>query len=108
MSESYTIKQDLPPRENQVSWNPYFQTLMEMMMMTIMMRILCELKRPRSEASQEIALKAETQPIQEPPVPTALTPAQREWSDKAVKRYAKAQEKKWRKWDEAMFNNNIE
>jgi len=28
---------------------------------------------------------------------------QREWSDKAIKNYAEAQDKKWRRWREAMF-----
>ena len=30
-------------------------------------------------------------------------PQQKEWADKAVSRYAAAQEKKWRRWNEAMF-----
>ena len=30
-------------------------------------------------------------------------PVEKEWSEKAVKRYADAQEKKWRRWKEAMF-----
>ena len=32
-----------------------------------------------------------------------ITPQQREWAEKAVKKYAEAQEKKWRNWNEAMF-----
>ena len=28
------------------------------------------------------------------------------WAEKAVKRYAEAQEKKWRNWNEAMFEPN--
>jgi hypothetical protein len=31
------------------------------------------------------------------------TPVEKEWADKAVKRYADAQEKKWQRWNEAMF-----
>ena len=31
------------------------------------------------------------------------TPKQREWSEKAVQKYAEAQDKKWRHWNEAMF-----
>ena len=30
-------------------------------------------------------------------------PVEKEWAEKAVKRYADAQEKKWQRWNEAMF-----
>jgi hypothetical protein len=30
-------------------------------------------------------------------------PVEKEWAAKAVKRYADAQEKKWQRWNEAMF-----
>ncbi len=32
-----------------------------------------------------------------------ISPMQKEWAEKAVKRYADSQEKKWRRWNEAMF-----
>ncbi len=32
-----------------------------------------------------------------------LPAAEKEWAEKAVKRYADAQEKKWQRWNEAMF-----
>ena len=35
-----------------------------------------------------------------------LPPWQREASDKAIERYAGAQEKKWRRWNEAMFERS--
>ena len=35
--------------------------------------------------------------------PDSLPASQKEWAEKAVKRYADAQEKKWRRWNEAMF-----
>jgi hypothetical protein len=34
------------------------------------------------------------------------TPKQREWSQKAVQKYAEAQDKKWRHWNEAMFERS--
>ena len=34
---------------------------------------------------------------------TSLTPRQKEWAEKAVKRYAATQEKKWRNWNQSMF-----
>ena len=30
-------------------------------------------------------------------------PREKEWTEKAVKKYADAQEKKWQRWNEAMF-----
>jgi hypothetical protein len=38
--------------------------------------------------------------------PEAQTPLQKEWADKAVKRYTEAQEKKWQRWNEAMFERS--
>jgi len=35
-----------------------------------------------------------------------LAPWQKEWAEKAVKRYAEAQERKWRRWNEAMFERS--
>ena len=32
-----------------------------------------------------------------------LPSMEKEWAEKAVKRYADAQEKKWQRWNEAMF-----
>jgi hypothetical protein len=32
-----------------------------------------------------------------------ITPQQKEWAEKATKRYAEVQDKKWRHWNEAMF-----
>lgn len=52
----------------------------------------------RQTPSDNIELATQTSP--EPP---PLTPEQRRWAEKAVKRYAEAQEKKWRRWNEAMF-----
>ena len=34
---------------------------------------------------------------------TGLIPQQQEWADKAVLKYAAAQDKKWRRWNAAMF-----
>lgn len=32
-----------------------------------------------------------------------ITPQEKEWADKANRRYTAAQEKKWHSWNEAMF-----
>jgi len=34
---------------------------------------------------------------------TSINPRQKEWSEKAVRRFAEAQEKQWRNWNTAMF-----
>ena len=41
--------------------------------------------------------------VESTPAPEPHQPMEKEWADKAVKRYADAQEKKWQRWNEAMF-----
>jgi hypothetical protein len=41
--------------------------------------------------------------VQKDSTPVDLSAAEKEWSEKAVKSYADAQEKKWRRWNDAMF-----
>ncbi|MBI4236465.1 MAG: hypothetical protein HY688_03820 [Chloroflexi bacterium] len=36
----------------------------------------------------------------------AVTSREREWADRATRRYAQAQEKKWRRWNDAMFERS--
>ena len=38
--------------------------------------------------------------------PEAQTQLQKEWAEKAVKKYADAQERKWHRWNEAMFERS--
>ena len=33
-------------------------------------------------------------------------PREKEWTEKAIKKYADAQEKKWQNWNEAMFERS--
>ncbi len=40
------------------------------------------------------------------PEPAPLTPEQRRWARKAARNYARAQEKKWRRWNESMFERS--
>ena len=44
--------------------------------------------------------------VQRNPPEEADNPIQREWAKKAVRQYAAAQEKKWRRWNEAMFERS--
>jgi hypothetical protein len=54
------------------------------------------------QAKEEI-LFTEKHQIADDPKQIPITPQQREWAEKAVKKYAEPQEKKWRNWNEAMF-----
>jgi len=37
------------------------------------------------------------------PASEAATPPEQEWADKAIRKYAAVQDKKWQRWNEAMF-----
>ena len=41
--------------------------------------------------------------IERNPPEVAVNPRQQEWAEKAVRRYAAAQDKKWQRWNDAMF-----
>lgn len=41
--------------------------------------------------------------IEKTPPDGVGNPREKEWTEKAVKKYADAQEKKWQHWNEAMF-----
>ena len=76
-------------------WNRYFTLLV----MAAMLRADFELshqtqKQPEPQISY---LKSES----------LDSLRQKEWAEKAVKRYAAAQDKKWRRWREAMFEAKI-
>jgi len=45
--------------------------------------------------------------IQKEPAEEKVFPQQKAWADKAIQRYAAAQEKKWQRWNEAMFEKVI-
>ena len=52
---------------------------------------------PDSPPTVKSFLVQSSSPSEEP------KPVEKEWAEKAVKRYADAQEKKWHRWKEAMF-----
>lgn len=82
-------------------WTEQFEFMMTLMVMAALLRVSYELSRPRSSESRYPGeLLPQTVAHQKEPV---LTPEQREWADRAVRRYAESQEKKWRRWNEAMF-----
>ena len=71
-------------------WNEYFRSMMMLMVMAGLLRSSHELSHSRSEPDVHMNLVEKDS-------------RQKEWADKAVKRYAETQEKKWRNWNEAMF-----
>ena len=72
-------------------WNNYLTLLM----MAALLRMDYELKRPKETYPDMFALPLPYRP--------ALSRQEKEWAEKAVKRYAESQDKKWRRWNEAMF-----
>lgn len=49
------------------------------------------------------ANQLEEQMATETPLPQNPPASQRGWAEKAVRKYAESQEKKWRNWQDAMF-----
>jgi len=81
-----------------------FEFMFSLMLTTILVRASYELSRPKQ--TKEVSFLTEKHLIADTPKRTPITPRQKEWAEKAVKRYAEAQEKKWRNWNEAMFEPN--
>ena len=76
-------------------WTEQFASMLMLVVMSALLRASYEMSRPTLART----LAAEFSPK------TETASRQKEWSDKAVKRYAEAQEKKWRRWNEAMFES---
>ena len=81
------------------------------MRVTLFIALLCmgySLSRPISAGNKEreLLLSANTGPGSQEEEWSHLPPWQRKVSDKAVISYAAAQEKKWRKWNEAIFERS--
>ncbi len=74
-------------------WTEYFERMLTLMVMAVFLRASYELAKPKSDNPGT---------GRDPNAPNP-GPRQKEWAEKAVKKYAEAQEKKWRNWDEAMF-----
>jgi len=83
-------------------WADYFGSMLVLMVMSALLRASYEMSRPGTTHSEEVSAFADTRPNSEASKP-AIKPQQREWAEKATKRYAEAQEKKWRNWNDAMF-----
>ncbi|APV45037.1 hypothetical protein Dform_01718 [Dehalogenimonas formicexedens] len=72
-------------------WNNYFTLLT----IVALLRADYEISKPPEETNPPAASRSLRKNV--------LAASQREWADKAVRKYAEAQDKKWRNWQEAMF-----
>lgn len=82
-------------------WNENFRFVLMLMFMAILLRVTYKLQpQPKAEA---VSILPKVHPVQSAAKPSAITSQQRIWSEKAVKKYAEAQEKKWKNWNKAMF-----
>jgi len=82
-------------------WPSYFESMVGLLVMASLLRVSYELNRQETPASRPVKLLPQAMTtVRKGP---ELTPQQREWAERAVQRYAEAQEKKWRRWNEAMF-----
>ncbi len=84
-------------------WNAEFSKMLALVVMASLLRAAWELSR---QHSQEIRPGGLYPSAAANPGLTELTPQQKEWAEKAVKRYAEAQDRKWRRWNEAMFERS--
>ena len=83
--------------------NKEFEFIFTLMVMAITLRISNEIKDSQPKSLLVNPALADNRLIKKTQKPIAITLQQRAWSEKAVKRYTEAQEKKWQKWNEAMF-----
>jgi hypothetical protein len=74
-------------------WTDYFESMFGLMVMAMLLRASYDMSRPVPTKTFELEFSPKTEPISQ----------HREWADKAVKKYTEAQDKKWRRWNEAMF-----
>ncbi len=84
-------------------WTEQFNSMLMLMVMAALLRTSYEMSMPKSKPLESVTAFANTFSAKETSKPPDITPRQKEWAEKAAKNYAQAQEKKWRRWNEAMF-----
>ena len=85
-------------------WSEQFTNMLMLVVMASLLRASWELSRqhsPKGEQGIHKAMTVGSNPSASNPREAELR--QREWAEKAVRGYREAQEKKWRRWNEAMF-----
>ena len=85
-------------------WGEDFMEMSGLLVMAALLRAVYELNHGETAQHGAPGLLPQTA-IGNGPEPD-LTPQQKAWAEKAVKRYAEAQGKKWRRWNEAMFERS--
>jgi hypothetical protein len=81
---------------------------MRVLLFTAFLSMGYALSRPNPAGNKEpyLLLSATTEPVPKEQEWSGLPSWQRKVSEKAVQSYAEAQEKKWRRWNEAMFERS--
>lgn len=74
-------------------WTEQFSSMLMLMVMAALLRVSYEMRQPTPVRTSATEFSAKVETVSK----------QKEWAEKAVKRYSEAQEKKWRNWNEAMF-----
>jgi len=90
-------------------WSERFAGMLMLVVMASLLRASWELSRQHSSGGEQGIHKAMTMgsnPSASDPEDAKLAPWQKEWAEKAVRGYREAQEKKWRRWNEAMFERS--
>jgi hypothetical protein len=72
-------------------------------LMVIAMLVWASGELPEPKQEKDVQFPDKKNPRSDSPQQTPINPRQKEWAEKAVRRYAEAQEKNWRNWNEAMF-----
>jgi hypothetical protein len=77
------------------------ELMFPLMIMAILVWASDELSEPMR--TKDVTFPTKRNPRDDSQQQTPVNPRQKEWVEKAVKKYAEAQEKQWRNWNEAMF-----
>jgi len=77
-------------------WTEQFEYMLMLVVMAALLRTSYELAR--SDPNKPASMGSNPR--------SGLTPQQEEWAEKAARKYAEAQGKKWRNWNEAMFERS--
>ena len=78
-------------------WTSYFTQFLRLVMIGVVLTVSRELDGRRPTPSNPLP------PTEEAETFSTLSPQRREWAERSVAGYIRQQEKKWRRWDEAMF-----
>ncbi len=80
-------------------WTEQFEHMLMLVVMAALLRASYDLTRQPQDGHLQNLPQVKKADV-------VLAPWQHEASARAVERYAEAQEKKWRRWDEAMFERS--